>query len=188
MSEPTDERSLESLGRGIRRCRKCRLHESRTHAVPGEGPPDAAIMLVGEGPGAKEDAAGRPFVGPSGRFLDEVLARLGLDRDAMFITSAVKCRPPGNRNPHAGEMETCRDAWLWRQIGCVQPGVIVLLGKTAIRCLLGEHLRIRDAHGRVRNRDGLRFLLTCHPTAAMRFPDSEKQFRNDLAKLDSIEL
>ena len=188
MNDPADQRSLESLARGIRRCRKCRLHRSRSHAVPGEGPPDATIMLVGEGPGEKEDAVGRPFVGRSGRFIDNVFDDLGLDRESLFITSAVKCRPPGNRNPRRDEIETCRDVWLWRQIDRIQPGVIVLSGKTAICCLLGEDLKLRDVHGEVREHDGQRFLLTCHPTAAMRFPDSEKQFRSDLSKLDSMQI
>ncbi len=188
MTGQDEERSLVSLARGIQRCRKCRLHRCRTHAVPGEGPSDGAIMLVGEAPGRQEDATGRPFAGRSGRFLDEVLADLGRRRDSMFITSVVKCRPSGNRDPRSDETTTCRRAWLNRQIARVDPRIIVLLGKTAIRCLLGENPTLRNVHGEFRKRHDRRFLLTCHPTAAMRFPRSEQQFRGDMARLDSIRL
>ena len=140
-------------------------------------------MLLGEAPGEAEDRTGRPFVGRSGEFLDALLAELGLDRGELFITSCVKCRPPGNRGPRANELDTCRRAWLDRQIGCVQPRWIVLLGLTAIQCVLGEKVRLSRVHGRVCRSEGRRLLLTYHPTAAMRFPGARRFLRSDLSKL-----
>jgi uracil-DNA glycosylase family 4 len=126
---------LRRLARGIRGCHKCRLCTGRTNAVPGEGDDDADVMLVGEGPGEVEDSQGRPFVGQSGRFLDGLLSEVGLPRELLLLTSSVKCRPPKNRTPRLDEIQTCRKAWLERQIVCVQPRWIVLLGRAAIRCV-----------------------------------------------------
>ncbi len=183
MSKRTRAETLETIHRGIYRCHKCPLHESRTHAVPGEGDPNAAVMLVGEAPGEKEDLQARPFCGRSGKFLDKVFADLGMSRGDFYITSTVKCRPPGNRNPTGEEAATCREAWLTRQIACVRPRIVVLLGLTAIGCVLGETVKLRNVHGQMRSADGLEYLLTYHPTSAMRFPTSEERFREDLKTL-----
>jgi uracil-DNA glycosylase len=177
---------LTSLARGICRCRKCPLHENRTHAVPGEGPPDAEVMVIGEAPGQKEDAQGRPFVGRSGNFLNKVFADLGIRRQRLFITASVKCRPPENRNPTDAELDRCRDAWLEKQIACIQPRRIVPLGATAIRSILGLKPKIRDVHGQTREQGGRQLLLTYHPTAAMRFGWIEARFREDLSRLEQI--
>jgi DNA polymerase len=131
--------ALAELDGGIRRCVKCPLHQSRTHAVPGEGPPQAASMLVGEAPGEVEDRRGRPFVGPSGRFLTRLLEQNGLSRDDVFMTNSVKCRPPNNRFPHVKELETCKRHWLLRQIELIDPKLIVLLGRAPLRQLSGPH-------------------------------------------------
>jgi DNA polymerase len=179
-------RKLAGLAKGIRRCRKCPLHATRTHAVPGEGPADAEVAVIGEAPGQKEDAQGRPFVGRTGHFLDKVFADLGIDRRRLFITASVKCRPPENRNPTDDELATCRDAWLHSQIACIEPRLVVLLGAVAIRSILGETPRIKDVHGRIRRKDGRDLLLTYHPTAAMRFAWIETRFRDDLSKLEAI--
>src|SRR5207249_7181685 len=124
--------TLEDLARQIRGCTLCRLHEGRTHAVPGEGPAGAKVLLVGEGPGRHEDEAGRPFVGAAGRVLDAALAKAGIPREDVFITNVVKCRPPENRRPRADEIAACRP-YLAAQIRLVHPGVIVTLGDTALR-------------------------------------------------------
>lgn len=174
---------LDSIHHGIQRCRKCRLHESRTHAVPGEGPADARCMFIGEAPGAREDQQGRPFVGMSGKFLDEVLADVGLDRDAIYITSVIKCRPPDNRNPRADELETCIGTWLWDQIELVDPEIIVILGGVAFAALFDERAKLRDVHGQVRERDGREWVITYHPASAMRFPEPEQRTREDFRKL-----
>src|SRR5437879_12630818 len=119
--------ALEDLAARIRACTLCRLHEGRSHAVPGEGPPDAKLFLVGEAPGRHEDEEGRPFVGPAGTVLDAVLDKLGLSRHNVFITNVVKCRPPENRKPRADEIAACRP-YLVAQIRAVPPAVLVALG------------------------------------------------------------
>lgn len=181
---PDDRQArLDALHRGICRCRKCLLHASRTHAVPGEGPLDARAMLIGEAPGAEEDRLGLPFRGRSGQFLDELLAGAGLGREEVFITSSVKCRPPGNRRPHADELATCRAAWLVRQMELVHCPRVVLLGATAIRQVLGETGRLDALHGQVRRCDGRDFLLTYHPAAGMRFPAARRAMIADFRAL-----
>ena len=122
---------LTALHQAIHGCTDCGLHRSRTNAVPGEGSPQADLMFIGEGPGFYEDAQGRPFVGPAGQFLDELLASIGLDRKDVFITNMVKCRPPNNRDPFPGEMEACAKH-LDAQIAAINPKVIVPLGRHAL--------------------------------------------------------
>lgn len=157
-------RKLQRIVRGIRRCRKCPLHASRTHAVPGAGDPHADVMFVGEGPGEAEDQQGRPFVGRSGRFLDEVLPDLDPTRERLFVTSTVKCRPPENRNPRRAECDTCRNAWLDDQSDCVRPKLVVLLGQVALRAVTGDSRRLADLHGPKRPR-GAEPPLTYPPPA-----------------------
>jgi uracil-DNA glycosylase len=174
---------LDRLSFRIRRCRRCRLWHGRQHAVPGEGDPHARVMLIGEAPGATEDQLGRPFVGRSGRFLDQILDECALKREAVFITSSVKCRPPSNRPPRADELAMCRQAWLDRQIELVDPRLVVLLGKTPLRQLLGETTSLEGLHGQVRDMGGRRYLITYHPAAAMRFPKIRSLMLRDLRML-----
>jgi DNA polymerase len=174
-----------SLERRMRRCRKCPLKDHRTRVVPGEGPVDAEVMLVGEAPGKNEDEAGLPFVGQAGDYLDGLLEAIGLDRDQVFVTSAIKCRPPRNRPPHVGEIEACR-SWLEAQIELVDPSIVVLMGSAAARQMLDERGKMTDLHGQVRERDGRTYLLTYHPAAGMRFPDLDVQFRADFAVLKRL--
>jgi uracil-DNA glycosylase family 4 len=167
---PDAEQALEWMAARIRRCMRCPLHEGRRRAVPGEGSARARVMLIGEAPGANEDRCGRPFCGMSGRFLDGVLAQAGLERAALFITSSVKCRPPGNRAPHAVELSTCGRLYLMPQIDLIDPDLVVLLGKVPIRQVTGETAALGDLHGRLLRQDGRAYLPTYHPAAAMRFP------------------
>jgi uracil-DNA glycosylase len=187
MTDPIHHRLqvLERLHYGIRACTACRLHRTRTQAVPGAGDVSARIMLIGEAPGANEDREGTPFIGRAGRFLDELLTASGLDRSAIYITSAVKCRPPDNRTPKDDEMETCRKLWLERQIELVDPQFIVLLGKAPLRQLFGKRAeaKLSDIHGQVRIREGRRYLLTYHPAAGMRFPIARCAMQEDFRKL-----
>jgi DNA polymerase len=127
-------------------------------------------MLIGEAPGAREDAEGRPFVGQAGRFLDQMLRRAGLTRARTFITNSVKCRPPRNRAPLEDELSICKESWLDRQIGLVDPRIVVLLGTTPIRQAFGRALPLSEVHGRIWTADGRRYLCTYHPAAARRFP------------------
>lgn len=178
--------ALERMAARVRRCTRCPLHQGRRHAVPGEGDPAAFVMLVGEAPGAQEDECGRPFCGMSGRFLDGLLADAGLRRGDLFITSSVKCRPPGNRTPHVDELSTCLRLWLAPQMELVDPDLVVLLGKTPVRQVLGETGKLSDLHGRVREREGRRYLITYHPAAAMRFPGPRSAIRADFRKVTRL--
>ena len=173
--------TLESIARSVRACTRCRLHRSRTHAVPGEGPATATAMLVGEAPGAAEDAHGRPFAGRAGSVLDEALKAAGLQREQLFITSIVKCRPPDNRLPRRDEWETCIGAHLQRQLAVVQPKIVCLLGGVAAQALLGDG-RVGRLRGRLLVR-GYTYFVTYHPAAAGRNPVWRTCLVQDLQKL-----
>lgn len=174
---------LRKLAEGISRCWQCPLARNRTRAVAGEGPPDARMVLVGEAPGAREDLTGRPFVGPAGRFLDRLLAEQGFSRSDIFLTSCVKCRPPGNRTPHRRELATCTSAWLLPQLDLITPKVTVLCGRTAVTTLLDRPLRLADHHGTFQRRGRMTYFITYHPAAAMRFAKTAAAMRADLALL-----
>ena len=141
-------------------------------------------MLIGESPGGEEDRSGRPFVGRSGRYLDDVLGEFQLSRRSLFITGSVKCHPPGNRDPKKVELESCRP-FLDRQVRAISPKVIVLLGRIASRGFIGES-SLERVRGRTMTREGRILLPTYHPAAAMRFPAKRKPFRDDISKLASI--
>ncbi len=174
-------RTLQSLSRQVRACRRCRLAESRTHAVPGEGNPDAQVLFVGEAPGKSEDAEGRPFVGMAGRYLDRLLASIGWSRDDVYITNIVKCRPPGNRDPRPEEVASCRP-YLERQIDIIQPRLIVTLGRHALGWFLpGE--RISSVHGELLDAGGLALLPLYHPSAALRFRERRTAFEEAFRRI-----
>lgn len=178
---PTEER-VESLAAQIRGCVLCPLHASRTLAVPGDGPPSAKVMIIGEAPGKEEDASGHPFVGAAGRFLHQVLAGSGLSREDLFITNIVKCRPPGNRVPKKGEISTCISHYLFAQIALLDPQLIMLLGGVAAKTLLGIS-RIAEARGRVIEREGRRYLVGYHPAVKFYRADLGKKVAEDFATL-----
>jgi len=138
--------ALEQIAEEIRQCRKCPLGSSRTNAVPGEGSPDAQILFVGEGPGADEDAQGKPFVGRAGRLLDKIIEAMGLKRCDIYIANILKCRPPGNRDPRPDEIISCLP-FLQRQIELINPDVIVALGAHAARTLLDTNKSIGQLRG-----------------------------------------
>src|SRR2546427_11739757 len=158
--------ALEDLAARIRGCTLCRLHEGRGHAVPGEGPADAKLFLVGEAPGRHEDAEGRPFVGVAGKVLDSVLGEVGLSRRDVFITNVVKCRPPENRRPRADEIAACHP-YLVAQVRAVRPSVLVALGDTAVSGLLGASVDLASARRSVRRFEQIPVLATYHPAAAL---------------------
>lgn len=182
----TSSERLENLASGIRRCVACRLHESRRHAVPGEGPASAEIVLLGEGPGGKEDASGRPFVGPAGHYLDKLLANQGLARERLFITNCVKCRPPENRTPRRDELKTCTSLWLEKQLELISPKLIVLLGQVAARQMLGDTANVSDLHGKITNHNGRNYFVTYHPAAALRFDWVADAIRADFEDLGKL--
>jgi len=159
-------RELGALAARIRRCVLCDLHRSRTHAVPGEGPARARILLVGEAPGRTEDEAGRPFRGAAGKLLDQALREAGIRRDRVFITNAVKCRPPGNRRPRAQEVFACRP-YLVAQVEAVAPRVVVALGQTAVRDLFGPGASLARLRGRWGAFGGRPATGTYHPAGVL---------------------
>lgn len=172
---------LENLARKIRACTKCRLWKSRHLAVPGEGNSNAKIIFLGESPGSKEDACGRPFVGSSGQFLDWLLEKNNLKREESFITSVIKCHPPKNRNPKLDELTSCRD-WWQKQIKIIRPKIVVLLGSVAQKAVLGRS-NLRKCHGKKIRKGGLIYFLTFHPGAGRRFPLIRKKMLRDFKNL-----
>lgn len=173
---------LDELAAHIRVCTKCPLHQSRTLAVPGDGKSAAKVMLIGEGPGREEDESGHPFVGAAGRFLDQVLEGTGLNRTDFFITNIVKCRPPQNRTPRAGEIETCTSNYLFKQIELINPKLIVLLGGVATKKLLGLK-NINEARGHLIEHDGRQYLVGYHPAVRFYREDLGEKVKEDFALL-----
>ncbi|MBS3812950.1 uracil-DNA glycosylase [Candidatus Bipolaricaulota bacterium] len=152
----------------------CPLSQSRTNAVPGEGKDDADLMFVGEGPGAQEDALGRPFVGRAGDKLTEILNSVNIDRGNVFITNVVKCRPPENRNPKSDEQEACLP-YLEAQIAEINPSIIVTLGNTATKALLDKDRGITKIRGNFYNwRGNIQVFPMYHPSYLLRNPSKEK--------------
>jgi len=176
---------LSLIAQEILVCTRCDLHHHRQRAVPGEGAERARIMLVGEAPGKEEDIQGRPFVGRSGKILDEILENAGLKRQALFITSVVKCRPPQNRVPRRKEFETCIQAHLIRQIEAISPSIICLLGGVAAEALLGTN-RLSSIRGKVLRKEKHLFFPTYHPAAAGRSRSWYRALSEDIVKLQDL--
>ncbi|MEE9600670.1 MAG: uracil-DNA glycosylase [Thermoplasmata archaeon] len=177
--------SLEEIAYEARGCTLCRLHVGRAMAVAGEGPRKAALFLIGEAPGRQEDEEGRPFIGMAGRILDEALREAGLDRSEVFITNAVKCRPPDNRNPRADEMEACR-SYLLRQIECVRPSVIVTLGKFGLRSLIGRGENVSDQRERDLEFQETPVVATYHPAGTRYNRFLRDKLLEDLRRAENI--
>jgi uracil-DNA glycosylase len=157
---------LQLIHSQILECTKCELHKSRTKAVPGEGPYDAKVVFVGEGPGQNEDEQGRPFVGAAGKFLTELLESIGLKRSDVFITNIVKCRPPNNRAPRKSEIEAC-NPYLQSQIRLVNPRIVCALGTPAITTLMGDEYSASRFHGKPLTKGEVTILPMYHPAAAL---------------------
>jgi DNA polymerase len=160
--------SLEKIAREVENCRACRLCEKRIKAVPGQGSSAPLAMIVGEGPGAEEDAQGLPFVGPAGKLLDKMLASIGLARETnCFIANVVKCRPPNNRDPAPDERAACL-GYLRRQIALLRPKAILCVGRIASGALLNTAEGVGKLRGAWRDFEGLPLLVTYHPSALLR--------------------
>ena len=175
---------LQSLHQAIHGCVDCGLHRSRTHAVPGEGSPQAELMFIGEGPGFHEDQQARPFVGPAGQFLDELLASIGLARSDVFITNMVKCRPPNNRDPFPGEMEAC-SKYLDAQIAAINPKVIVPLGRHALAKWFPSE-SIGKVRAKPRRFGDITLFPLYHPAAALHNGALRSTILEDFAKLGEL--
>lgn len=159
--------SLEELRLLIGDCRRCRLSEKRTNLVFGEGDPNASLMFVGEAPGRDEDIQGRPFVGKAGQLLTNLIIKMGLSREEVYIANTVKCRPPENRKPFEDEIGTCRP-FLKRQIELINPVVIMTLGDVATKALIGDAGNISKVRGRVFKYGDIPVVPTFHPSYLLR--------------------
>ena len=177
--EPVDLLAL--IAKETSACTKCDLQHSRRNAVPGAGPQNAEIMFVGEGPGFHENEQGLPFVGPAGKFLNELLEKVGLPRDEVFITNVVKCRPPNNRDPLAEELAAC-DGFLERQIAAINPKVIVTLGRFSMQKYL-PNAKISQAHGQAVRIKGRLVVPFYHPAAALHQPSLRSAVEADFTRL-----
>ena len=176
--------TLDRVAFLVRNCTDCPLASGRTHAVPGEGNPQADVMFIGEAPGFQEDRQGRPFVGPAGKLLDGLLASIGTNRDDVFIANMVKCRPPDNRDPDPGELAACTK-FLDRQIELVNPKLIVTLGRFAFgRYFPGEG--ITKARGRLREKDGRKIFPVLHPAAVLRRDELRPTMIEDFKAISEI--
>lgn len=181
--------SWPELTEQIAACEKCRLCQTRTHVVPGEGNPNADLLFIGEGPGRDEDLQGRPFVGASGQLLDRMIHAIGMERTEVYIANVVKCRPPQNRNPEPDEAAACMP-YLRAQFVLVEPKVIVLLGKVACRYVLGDESPISRLRGHWIEKKGIWFMPTYHPSALLREPSKKREAWEDFkmvkAKLSEV--
>ncbi len=177
--DPLQSVGIDELAAMVRECTACRLCENRGLAVPGEGPGDARLVVVGEGPGAKEDETGRPFVGRAGELLTEILAAIDLPREQVFICNVVKCRPPSNRKPQQDEVDACVP-YLYRQIELIKPAVILATGGTAAETLLGTRQSLGALRNKVHEFRGTPLVVTYHPAALLRNPHWKKPTWDDV--------
>lgn len=176
--------TLDAVAELAQDCQRCSLAQTRTHLVFGEGDPRAQLMLVGEGPGEVEDQTGRPFVGKAGQLLTQILQSVGIEREEVYITNVVKCRPPGNRVPTRAEMDACWD-WLEAQIALINPRIIVTLGNAATQRLLGKSEGIGQLRGKFyRWQGGIEVFPMFHPSFLLRNPSRKKGSPKYLTWLD----
>ena len=169
----------EELENSIKGCKKCKLCQTRTNIVFGCGNKNADIMLIGEGPGADEDKQGIPFVGKAGQLMNKAFEGLGINRDNVYIANVVKCRPPQNRVPESDESEACLD-YLRNQVVLVKPKIIVLLGSTALKNILGKEYGITSSRGKWIEKKGILYMPTWHPAALLRDENKKIEFWKDL--------
>jgi len=182
-SRPAEE-LLKTISDEVQSCTKCDLHFSRKKGVAGDGPADAEIMFIGEGPGFHENEQGLPFVGAAGRFFDELLATIGMQRSEVFIGNVVKCRPPGNRDPRPEELEAC-DGYMERQILVINPQVIVTLGRYSLGKFI-PNAKISEIHGQALRVKGRLIVPMYHPAAALHQPSLKPIVENDFSSLPSL--
>jgi DNA polymerase len=178
------EATMAQIAREVSVCQRCMLHHSRKLAVPGEGPVDAEVIFIGEGPGFHENEQGRPFVGAAGKYLEELLAKIYMKRDEVFIGNVVKCRPPNNRDPLPDELAACSD-YLERQIQVINPKVIVTLGRFSMARFL-PNAKISDVHGQSYRIKGRLVVPMFHPAAALHQPSLKVSIERDFAHLPDL--
>ena len=181
-SIPHTTLSLEEIRRDLGDCRRCKLHRTRHTLVFGEGNEKAKLMLIGEGPGYDEDVQGRPFVGKAGQLLTKILQSIHFQREEVYITNIIKCRPPQNRNPEPGEIECCHP-FLLKQISAIQPQIICALGTFAAQTLLKTDTKISALRGRFYDLAGMKVLPTYHPAYLLRNPERKREVWEDMKKI-----
>lgn len=172
----------EDLEKGIQNCQNCKLCSNRTNIVLGEGNRQADVMFVGEGPGADEDRLGLPFVGKAGQLMNKAFIGLGIERKKIYITNIVKCRPPSNRVPEDIEAQACLD-YLRSQVMLVQPKIIVLMGSTSLKNILGKEYGITASRGNWIERKNISYMPTWHPAALLRDDTKKINFWQDLRQV-----
>ena len=177
--------SIDELNSMICNCQKCPLGKTRTNFVFGVGNPNADIVLIGEAPGADEDAQGEPFVGRAGQLLNKILEATGFKREEVFICNILKCRPPGNRNPMPDEIEKCRP-YLEKQLKLINPKLILLLGRVAAESLLKTKEPLAKLRGKVHDYKGWKVMVTFHPAALLRNPNWKRPTWEDMKQFKSI--
>ncbi len=176
--------ALAQLCEEIVACRDCELAKYRTKVVPGEGAEDADLLFIGEAPGWHEDQQGRPFVGPAGQFLDQLLASIGLRRGEVYIANVIKCRPPQNRDPLPAEIQSCRK-WLDRQIEIIQPQMIITLGRYSLARYFPNE-GIGKIHGKPRKLEGVIYYPMYHPAAALHQGSLRRTIETDMLRIPQI--
>jgi uracil-DNA glycosylase family 4 len=176
--------ALTQLCEEIIACRDCELAKYRTKVVPGEGAEDADLLFIGEAPGWHEDQQGRPFVGPAGQFLDQLLASIGSRREEVYIANVIKCRPPQNRDPLPAEIQNCRK-WLDRQIEIIQPQMIITLGRYSLARYFPNE-SISKIHGKPRKSEGVIYYPMYHPAAALHQGSLRRTIEADMLRIPQI--
>jgi len=172
-------KNWEELEQECKNCEKCKLCKNRKNVVIGEGNKNAKIMFIGEGPGADEDEQGLPFVGKAGQLMNNALKGVGINREEVYIANIVKCRPPGNRDPEQDEIKECIQ-YLKNQIELIKPEKIILLGRIALKAILGEQYNITQTRGTVIEKDSIKYYPTYHPAALLRDETKKIQFWQDI--------
>ena len=183
--EPQQSISLEEILEEMGDCRRCKLWQSRTRLVFGVGNPEARLMFIGEAPGAEEDKQGEPFVGEAGQLLNNLLHKLGLNRQEIYITNVIKSRPPKNRVPMADEIAACRP-FLIKQIQAIRPQIIVTLGGVATHALLETKTPISRLRGKWQQWQGIAVMPTFHPSYLLRYPQERKKTWEDMQQVMAI--
>jgi len=179
---PLGKQTLEEIRKELGDCQRCKLFKTRRSLVFGEGNEKAKLMIIGEGPGFDEDLQGRPFVGKAGQLLTKILQSIGLQREEVYITNVIKCRPPQNRNPQPDEIETCYP-FLIKQIEAIRPKVICALGTFAAQTLLRTDAKITSLRGKVYPFSGIQVFPTYHPAYLLRNPDKKREVWEDMKRM-----
>ena len=180
----TKKEKLEKLNQKIRKCKKCSLEKTRKNPVPGEGPVNAKVMIIGQAPGIEEDKTGRPFVGRAGKFLNQLLEIAKIKREKVFITSPIKCFPPKNRKPTKKEVKTCLP-YLKKQIEILNPQKFILLGQVAFSVFFPKQ-KLKNFRGKFIRIGNKEYFITYHPAAGLRFPKIRKILEKDFRKLKTV--